>query len=138
MRTISEVVEAASTIHTVTRDGRWASARPIPACFWARLKDAWQILRGRADAVWYEDPLQGGGSRDQVVELTDPAYRNGYLRARAEGIRIVKQLRDEELLLSGPLDPLADPIAVIEDALGRLQRLDPDCPPEGEASHGHD
>lgn len=35
-------------------DDGWKLARPIPDVFINRLKDAWQVLIGKADAVeWY-------------------------------------------------------------------------------------
>jgi hypothetical protein len=36
--------------------GKWAAARPINyTCdsWWARIKDAWAVLTGRADAVFW-------------------------------------------------------------------------------------
>jgi len=40
-------------------NGRWVPARPLPFYglfgFWLRLKDAWAVLTGRADAfIWPE------------------------------------------------------------------------------------
>jgi hypothetical protein len=36
-------------------NGRWVPARPYPAPFVWRLKAAWEVLRGRADAfTWPE------------------------------------------------------------------------------------
>ena len=32
-------------------DGRWVASRPLPASFWERLRDAWAVLLGRAEAV---------------------------------------------------------------------------------------
>lgn len=32
-------------------DGKWVIARPIKPSFIRRLKDAWQVIKGNADAV---------------------------------------------------------------------------------------
>jgi hypothetical protein len=37
--------------YTKLIDGKWVVARPIPAPFIQRLKDAWLVLIGKADAV---------------------------------------------------------------------------------------
>ena len=37
----------------------WVPARPLSGPFVARLKDAWKVLKGRADAfTWPEDELR--------------------------------------------------------------------------------
>ena len=33
------------------KDGKWVIARPIKACFILRIKDAIQVILGKADAV---------------------------------------------------------------------------------------
>lgn len=68
-------------------------------------------------------PQSSGGSPAKSAELT---ARHGYLRARAEAIRAVKQVRENWGQLSGC------PSIVIKDVLGCLERLDPDRPPEKE------
>ncbi len=38
-------------------DDGWKLARPIPGGFFERLRDAWQVLVGNADAIrWYKSP----------------------------------------------------------------------------------
>jgi hypothetical protein len=32
-------------------DDIWVLARPLQPCFWRRVKDAWAVLRGKAEAV---------------------------------------------------------------------------------------
>jgi hypothetical protein len=40
-------------------DDGWKLARPITGCFLERLRDAWQVLIGNADAVrWYTSPSE--------------------------------------------------------------------------------
>lgn len=51
-------IDELKKMHTVMDSGNpddgWVSARPLPDVFIKRLKDAWQVLLGRADAVrWY-------------------------------------------------------------------------------------
>jgi len=54
MRSIQEVVETAQTCSVEVSPGRWAPARPIPSgCILRRLKDAWLVLIGKADALIY-------------------------------------------------------------------------------------
>lgn len=37
-------------------NGKWVPARPLPGPFPWRLRDAWEVLRGRADAfTWPEN-----------------------------------------------------------------------------------
>lgn len=36
-------------------NGKWVPARPLVCCLKHRMKDAWEVFRGRADAVkWPE------------------------------------------------------------------------------------
>ena len=32
-------------------EGRWIPSRPVPGPLWSRLRDAWAVLWGRAEAV---------------------------------------------------------------------------------------
>jgi hypothetical protein len=42
------------------RGGRWVLARPLPFySFWNRLKQAWDVLRYRADALYWDDRRPG-------------------------------------------------------------------------------
>ena len=50
MYTIKELFGIIQTNH-VEYDGSWYSARPIPPELRRRIKDAWLVLIGRADAV---------------------------------------------------------------------------------------
>lgn len=39
-------------VSTQLPDGRWVPALPLPCGFiWIRLKDAWEVFRGRAEAI---------------------------------------------------------------------------------------
>ena len=35
------------------KDGRWVLAKPLPGPFLWRLKDAWKVLCGRCEAVYF-------------------------------------------------------------------------------------
>lgn len=41
-------------VHTTCEiDGHWVISRPLPGTFWDRLRDAWLVLIGKADAVTF-------------------------------------------------------------------------------------
>jgi hypothetical protein len=47
------VTDALNTTKEI--NGKWLPARPLAGPFWARLKDAWRVLTGKADAfTWPE------------------------------------------------------------------------------------
>ncbi|GAF83666.1 unnamed protein product [marine sediment metagenome] len=35
-------------------DGRWVIAKPVPGPFRWRLRDAWRVLWGKAEALYFE------------------------------------------------------------------------------------
>lgn len=49
-------------------DGKWVPARPeIYHNWWCLLKDAWEVLRGRADAVWWPPYKESVRSYSEVL-----------------------------------------------------------------------
>ena len=54
MNTLEYLVKEAA--HSQSEiNGRWVPSRPYPGPFLWRLRDAWEVLRGRADAfTWPE------------------------------------------------------------------------------------
>ena len=49
-----EVAKSAQENQAGLPDGRWVAARPIP--YWGvrwRLRQAWDVLRGKADALYW-------------------------------------------------------------------------------------
>ncbi len=50
MYRIEALVEHATTC-SVEIDGQYVPARPMTRGLWSRIKDAWLVLRGRADAI---------------------------------------------------------------------------------------
>ncbi len=66
MRRIEEVVETANTCSVEVAPGKWAPARPIPSSvIWHRIRDAWAVLIGKADAVCYPE---GGNDEPRTGE----------------------------------------------------------------------
>ena len=72
------------------RPGVWVEARPLPPCFWYRIKDAWEVLAGRADALTWphrDDPsswcavgreVKGMGQEGTVIMRWRVAKQGGY------------------------------------------------------------
>lgn len=55
MYTLRDVHSGALNFCQKEINGKWVPARPILGSFWSRLKDAWQVLTGKADAfTWPE------------------------------------------------------------------------------------
>lgn len=55
MYTLREIHSGALNFSQREINEKWVPARPLVKPFWARLKDAWAVLRGRADAfTWPE------------------------------------------------------------------------------------
>jgi hypothetical protein len=54
--TLFHLMDSVRTIHRRLADGRWVPARPVGGPSWWRVKAAWSVLSGKADAVvWPED-----------------------------------------------------------------------------------
>lgn len=44
-------------VMTQRNDGTWVDSRPISGPFIGRLRDAWMVLKGKAEALVYEDQI---------------------------------------------------------------------------------
>jgi hypothetical protein len=54
MWTLPEIVKSMAENHAEV-NGRWVAARPLVGSLWSRLRDAWEVIRARADAfIWPE------------------------------------------------------------------------------------
>ncbi len=54
MWTIEEIIKHSNSVHALIND-RWVPARPLLGPWITQLRDAWEVLRGRADAFkWPE------------------------------------------------------------------------------------
>ncbi len=50
-------------------DGKWVISRPLPGPFLLRLKDAWLVITGQADAVrFYGQPTNNTGKIKEYFE----------------------------------------------------------------------
>lgn len=54
MYRIRELIDMAVHNQEVRADKRWHPARPLPDPFITRVRDAWAVLVGRADAVRWD------------------------------------------------------------------------------------
>jgi hypothetical protein len=55
MYTLKWLIEKSGQVQRGTRDGKYVPARPVVHFFLSRLRDAWEVLRGRADAFTWPD-----------------------------------------------------------------------------------
>ncbi len=49
---MANLIDSYSEVQT-EKEGKWVISRPLPGPFIARLKDAWLVLIGKADAVTF-------------------------------------------------------------------------------------
>ncbi len=55
MWTLANLIRSSHECHTEVRPDVWVPARPLPPPWSWKLRSAWEVLRGRADAfVWPE------------------------------------------------------------------------------------
>ena len=55
MYTLKWLVTKSNVTQTEIKKGKWVPSRPLTGCLNWRLKDAWEVLTGKADAfVWPE------------------------------------------------------------------------------------
>ncbi len=65
MWTLENLFDLARHNQREIRPGVWVPARPYPDPFGWRVKDAWAVLRGRADTfMWPEDDLPADEEHD--------------------------------------------------------------------------
>lgn len=53
--TLKDLMQHCRSVHRETMGGQWVPARPEPGPWLWRLRAAWAVLRGRADAFTWPD-----------------------------------------------------------------------------------
>ena len=52
---LEDLIASTQAVSAEVEPGKWVPARPLVGPFSWRLRDAWEVLRGRADAVKWPD-----------------------------------------------------------------------------------